>query len=433
LIPLSCSLAGEGGVRAFRTPKTKNYPWIAMNMNTDILAGKTIVLGVTGGIAAYKAAEVCSALVQAGAKVHTVMTEHATKFVGPVTFRALTGNAVIMGLWDEPEEYEIAHVSLPDKADLVLVVPATANIIGKVASGIADDMLSTMLTATKAPVVLAPAMNCKMWENPIVKANVSRLEGLGYVMVPPEAGRLACGTEGIGRLASPHRIIQTVIEVLERKHDFQGVSILITAGPTHEPIDPVRFIANRSSGKMGYALAKAAAERGAKVTLVSGPTSIPIPAGVEIVNVTTAAQMLDAVLSRLSDTRIVIGAAAVADFTPKSPASEKIKKSDAGLALELEKTADIMAEIGKKKNDRLLIGFAAETENLIENAQAKLESKNLDLIIANDVSDPSIGFGSDENRVAILSREGMTEIPRMSKQAVAHRILDAVKALSIGR
>ena len=394
----------------------------------EALSGKTIVLGVTGGIAAYKAAEICSALVKGGASVHVVMTEHATHFIGPVTFRALTGNQVIAGLWDEPCEYEIAHVSLPDRADLLLIAPATANILGKIASGIADDMLSTMVTATTAPVVLAPAMNCKMWGNPIVRANVERLESLGYVFVNPEVGRLACGGEGVGRLAATEKIVQTVIECLERKRDLDGVSILVTAGPTHEPIDPVRFIANRSSGKMGYAIARAAAERGAKVILVSGPTSLPEPPNVEVVRVQTAAEMFKAVLERLPDARVVIGAAAVADYTPKAPGRGKMKKSDAGLALELAPTKDIMAEVGRGKEGRVLVGFAAETENLVENARAKLDSKNLDFIVANDVSKPDIGFGADVNEVTIIDKSGgLEQLPRLPKIRIAHRVLDLVK------
>jgi phosphopantothenoylcysteine decarboxylase/phosphopantothenate--cysteine ligase len=401
----------------------------------EILANKTIILGITGGIAAYKAAEVCSTLVKGGADVHVVMTKHAAKFVGPATFRALTGNPVITGLFEEPKEREIAHVALPEKADVFLIAPATASILGKIASGIADDMLSTMVMATKAPVVVAPAMNCNMWENPIVASNVERLESLGYIFVYPEEGRLACGAEGIGRLADPEKIVQAVIACLERKHDLAGVSILVTAGPTEEPIDAVRAITNRSSGKMGYAIAQAAAERGARVCLVSGPISLPVPAGVEIVRVQTAAEMLEAVLDRLSEVQVVIGAAAVADFTPKAPETAKIKKSDAGLVLELMPTKDIMAEVGRRKDRRVVVGFAAETDNLVENARAKLLSKNMDFIVANDVSKPGIGFGADENEVTIISGDGtVEELPRLPKIVIGRRILDLVKeALAQGR
>ena len=394
----------------------------------SILAKKTIILGVTGGIAAYKAAEICSALVSGGATVHVVMTEHATRFVGPVTFRALTGNQVLTSLWDEPKEYEIAHVSLPDRAGLFLIAPATANIIGKIAGGVADDMLSTMVMATKAPVIIAPAMNCKMWENSVTQANVERLKSLGYIFVEPESGRLACGTEGMGRLASPKKILQAVYDCLERKHDLEGISVLVTAGPTQEPIDPVRFIANRSSGKMGYAIAKAAAERSAKVILVSGPTDLPTPAGVERVDVTTAAEMHDAVMKRLPKAQVIIGAAAPADYTPKLPAKQKIKKSEKALTVELEPTKDIIAEAGRVKGDRVVVAFAAETQNLIENAKKKIEKKNADLIVANDVSKPGIGFGSDVNEVTIIGKDGKAqELPRLAKIEVANKILDAVK------
>ena len=393
-------------------------------------AKKTIILGVTGGIAAYKAAEICSTLVKSGATVHVVMTESAAHFVGPATFRALTGTQVITSMWDEPSEYEIAHVSLPEKADLFLVAPATANIIGKVASGIADDMLSTMLMATTAPVIFAPAMNCKMWENPIVQANVERLKSLGYLFVDPGTGRLACGTEGVGRLAPVDDIIRAATDCLTPKRDLEGVSILVTAGPTQEPIDPVRFIANRSSGKMGYAIAQAAARRGAKVYLVSGPTDLPAPPWVEIIRVRTAAEMLEAVLGKLPEVKVVIGAAAVADYTPKNPGVGKMKKKEAELNLELVPTKDIIAEVGRIKGDRILVGFAAETDDLIENAVKKLESKNLDLIVANDVSKPGIGFGSDENEVTIIGKNDEQEtIPRQPKNAVADKILDRIQAI----
>jgi phosphopantothenoylcysteine decarboxylase/phosphopantothenate--cysteine ligase len=395
----------------------------------NTLDGKTILLGVTGGIAAYKAVEICSKLVRSGASVHVVMTEHATHFVGPVTFRAITGHQVLTGLWDEPREYEIAHVSLPDKADLVLIAPATANIIGKIANGIADDMLSTMVMASRAPIVLAPAMNYKMWENPVTQANIERLKRLGYIVVDPETGRLACGEEGTGRLASLEKIIEAVVACLSRKHDYEGVGVMVTAGPTQEAIDPVRYISNKSSGKMGYAIAQVAVERGARVILVSGPTSISPPAGVELVRVTTAAEMAQAVLQRLSEVKVVVGAAAVADYTPKLVAGEKIKKGKDELSLVLVPTVDIMAEVGKRKEDRILVIFAAETENLVENAQKKLEEKNADLVVANDVSKPGIGFGSDKNEVIIIGREYREQLPCLPKVEVANRVLDAVKTL----
>lgn len=397
-------------------------------MTTDVLSGKTVVFGVTGGIAAYKAAEVCSALVKGGASVHVIMTEHAMRFIGPVTFRTLTGNPVITGLFDEPREHEIAHVALADRADVMLIAPATANIIGKIASGIADDMLSTAVMAADCPVVLAPAMNYRMWENPMVRANVERLETLGYRFVNPEQGRLACGEEGVGRLASPEAIVQSVVDCLERLHDLEGVSVLVTAGPTQEPIDAVRYIANYSSGKMGYAIARAGAERGAAVCLISGPTSLPTPPGVELVRVQTAAQMLDAVLARIARAQVVIGAAAVADYTPKASADKKLKRTSKALSLELVPTKDIMAEVGRQKNRRVIVGFAAETESLVENARKKLASKNLDFIVANDVSQPGIGFGADVNEVTIIGKSGeVIELPRLSKLEIGHRLFDVLK------
>lgn len=396
----------------------------------DVLAGKTIILGVTGGIAAYKAAEVCSGLVKNGAAVHVIMTENATQFVGAATFRALTGRQVIIGMWEEPAEYEIAHVSLPEKADLLLIVPATANIIGKAACGIADDMLSTVITATTAPIVIAPAMNCKMWANPIVKSNVDRLRSLGYTIIEPEEGRLACGTEGSGRLADPDTILDAVVARLRRAQDLEGIRILVTAGPTQEAIDPVRFVANRSSGKMGYSIAQAAAERGAEAILISGPTVLPTPEGVELVRVRTAAEMFDAVMAHLPEARVVIGAAAPADYAPKSVEANKIKKSDFGLVIELEATKDIMAEVGRRKDGKVLVAFAAETENLLGNARKKLESKHADLVVANDVSKPGIGFDSDSNEVTLIRADGSSEtLPRLSKLDVAQRILDKVKEI----
>lgn len=403
-------------------------------MTTDTLSGKTIILGVTGGIAVYKSADLCSALVKRGADVHVIMTEHAQWFVGPGTFRALTGNQVITGLFDEPKTYEIQHVSLSERAAVMVIAPATANIIGKIASGIADDMLSTTVMAATCPVILAPAMNCRMWGNRIVQENVSKLGGLGYRFVGPETGRLACGEVGVGRLSPVDEIIAEVERAVARKKDLEGVSILVTAGPTQEPIDPVRFVANRSSGKMGYAIAEAAADRGADVTLVSGPTSLPAPAGVEVVPVRTAAEMLNSVMVHLPDAQVVIGAAAVADYTPKSPAESKIKKAAGEMTVELAPTADIVKEVGRQKGDRVLVAFAAETENVLENARKKLDTKNADFVVANDVSRSDIGFGADENEVAIIGRDGLAvELPKLPKGEVADRILDQVMAALMER
>lgn len=396
------------------------------------LSGKTIILGVTGGIAAYKSADICSRLVKGGAIVHVVMTENAAKFVGPATFRALTGQPVIIGLWDEPAEYEITHVSLPDKADAALIAPATANILGKAANGIADDMLSTTIMATTAPVIFAPAMNVKMWNNPIVQANVTKLQSLGYRFVMPASGRLACGTVGVGRMADPVTIVKMLEDVLAGRHDLNGMKIIVTAGPTVEPIDPVRFIANRSSGKMGYAIADAASKRGADVTLISGPVQIPPPLNVEFVQVQTVAEMCDAVLSRFDDADILIGAAAPADFTPAAPRPGKIKKTgNGGLSLKLVQTTDILAEAGKRKKTQVLVAFAAETENMMANAQEKMSRKGADFIIANDVSKPGIGFSSDDNEVSIISADGaVRHLPKMPKTKLADVILDIVASPS---
>ncbi|MHB9038260.1 MAG: bifunctional phosphopantothenoylcysteine decarboxylase/phosphopantothenate--cysteine ligase CoaBC [Armatimonadota bacterium] len=392
------------------------------------LEGKKIILGVTGGIAAYKAAYLASALVQRGADVHVVMTQHATQLVAPATFWSLTRNPVITDLFEQPAKPEIAHVSLPESADLLLIAPATANIIGKMANGLADDMLSTMALVVRCPVIIAPAMNVNMYTNPIVVANVDRLRQYEYTIMEPETGRLACGDEGIGRLVDPDKIIQRVEEVLiGGPRDYARVNLLVTAGPTQEPIDPVRFITNRSSGKMGYAIAEMAAKRGACVTLISGPTDLSAPEGVEMVHVTTVHEMHDAVITRLKNVHVMVSAAAPADFTPAQVREQKVKKSEKW-TLELDKANDILEEVGRTKGKIVLVGFAAETENIEEHAKGKLERKNLDLIVANDVSLGSDVFGSDTNQVTLYSRTGeKVQWPRMSKREVANAILDYVK------
>ncbi|MEN6357911.1 MAG: bifunctional phosphopantothenoylcysteine decarboxylase/phosphopantothenate--cysteine ligase CoaBC [Armatimonadota bacterium] len=392
------------------------------------LAGKKIILGVTGGIAAYKSAYLASALVQCGADVHVVMTEHAKNLIGAPTFWSLTKNPVLCGLFDEPDKPEIKHVSLTVGADLLLIAPATANIIGKMANGIADDMLSTMALAVRCPVIIAPAMNVNMYTNPIVVANIDRLRQYEYIVMEPEEGMLACGDEGIGRLVDPDKIVRRVEEVLTGgRRDYSMVNLMVTAGPTQEPIDPVRFITNRSSGKMGYAIAEMAAKRGANVTLVSGPTDLLVPDGVEMVSVTTVHEMHDAVVTRLQEINVMVSAAAPADFTPAQVHEQKVKKS-AKWTLELDKADDILEEVGHKKGRMILVGFAAETENIEEHARGKLERKNLDLIVANDVSPGSDVFGSDTNQVTLYSRTGdKVSWPRMSKREVANAILDYVK------
>lgn len=395
----------------------------------ESLAGKTVILGVTGSIAAYKAAEIASSLVKLGASVHTVMTSSACKLMSPATFRAITSNPVLVNLFDEPRSDEIVHIALPQRADLLLIAPATANIIGKLANGIADDMLSTMALVVRCPMLIAPAMNSRMYTNPVVIGNLDKLKNLGWQVIEPVEGRLACGDEGIGKLAEPQVIVDQALATLtDGKNDLQGVNILVTAGPTREPMDPVRFISNYSSGKMGYAIAEIAANRGGSVTLVSGPTDLPVPVGVELIRVQTAKEMLEAVMKITPTADIIVATAAVADYRPSEIAGQKIKKSDESLKLELSKTEDILKSIGEVKEKQILVGFAAETENLEENARKKLLTKNLDLIVANDVSDPEGVFGSDTNSVTLIPREGeICRWPRMSKREIAHGIFDYIR------
>jgi len=389
-----------------------------------MLKGRKIILGVTGGIAAYKAAELVRELVRAGAEVFVVMTRGAQAFITPLTFQTLSGNKVTTELFSLVEESEIGHISLADRADLLVIAPATANIIGKIAGGIADDMLTTIVMATKAPVLLAPAMNVHMWENPICQENIQKLRGRGFHFIDPEAGELACGYEGKGRLAEIPAIVEEIRSILAPK-DFSEETLLVTAGPTEEPIDPVRFLSNRSSGKMGFALARAARLRGARVILVSGPAPLSAPPGVNFIPVRTAAEMREAVLGNLPAVSMLVMAAAVSDYRPKGISSEKIKKSQADLTLPLELNPDILREAGLRKEKRLLIGFAAETGSLVANARKKLAEKNLDLIVANDVSLPGAGFAVDTNIVKLIDRSGkIEELPLMSKEDLADLVLD---------
>ncbi|HXZ36105.1 MAG TPA: bifunctional phosphopantothenoylcysteine decarboxylase/phosphopantothenate--cysteine ligase CoaBC [Thermodesulfobacteriota bacterium] len=394
-----------------------------------MLKGKKIVLGVTGGIAAYKAAELVRELVRSGAEVFVVMTRSAQEFITPLTLQTLSGNKVATELFSLLEESEIGHISLADRADILVIAPATANMIGKIAGGIADDMLSTVVMATQAPVLLAPAMNVHMWENSITQENIQKLRARGYHFIDPEAGELACGYEGKGRLAEIPAIVEEVQTLLSPK-DYSGETILVTAGPTEEPIDPVRFLSNRSSGKMGFAVSRAARRRGAQVTLVSGPTALTPPPHLRFIPVRTAAQMREAVLENLQAASIVVMAAAVSDFRPQGTREEKIKKSKANLNLLLELNPDILYEAGQKKGTRLLIGFAAETHDLLQNARQKLAEKNLDLIVANDVSLPGAGFAADTNIVKLIDRRGnIEELPLMGKEEVADLILDRLVKL----
>jgi len=392
-----------------------------------VLEGKNIVLGVTGSIAAYKAADLASKLVQAGAQVYVVMTPEATRFITPLTFRTLTGRPVLVDMFDPSSEMAVQHVALGQLADVVVVAPATAHIIAKIASGMADDMVSLTVLASRAPVILAPAMDAAMFESPATQENLRKLAERGFIQVGPGYGRLASGLEGRGRLEDVEKILGSIRWVLGRRGDLAGVKIVVTAGGTQEPVDPVRVLTNRSSGKMGYALAEAARDRGAEVTLISAPVSLPEPVGVEVVRVGTAQEMKETVSRAVSGARALIMAAAVADYRPKHVAAGKIKKGAAELLLELERTPDILGEV---RGDFLRIGFAAETENLEENALAKLREKDLDLIVANDVSSPDSGFGSETNRVTLIDRGGNIErLPLLPKLEVAHKVLDRVAAI----
>ncbi|BAF59974.1 MAG: bifunctional phosphopantothenoylcysteine decarboxylase/phosphopantothenate--cysteine ligase CoaBC [Pelotomaculum sp.] len=394
-----------------------------------MLAGKSITVGVTGGIAAFKAAQLVSNLKAGGASVQVIMTRSAREFVGQLTFQTLSGNRVRTELF-EAAQGGVQHIELATRPDLIVVAPATANIIGKVACGIADDLLSTVIMAATCPVLFCPAMNVNMYRNRVVRRNMDMLKELGYHFVEPETGRLACGAEGQGRLAELDDIMEKIITLLVPEKDLSGLTVIVTAGPTVEPIDPVRYLSNRSSGKMGYAMACAAARRGARVILISGPTSLKPPHGVELIRVETALQMYDAVMEHFPGADVVVKSAAVADYRPKAVSPQKIKKHGRDLTIELEKNPDILAELGRRKKHQILVGFAAETEELETNARQKLESKNLDLLVANDVTQPGAGFGSDTNIARLVYPGGRTvPLPKMDKLLLAHRILDEVQAL----
>jgi len=397
-----------------------------------VLTGKIVILGVTGSIAAYKAAEIVSKLKEKNAQVKVVMTEGATKFITPLTMQTVSQNRVSLEMFTEPKNWEVEHISLSEQGDIFLLAPATANLIGKLAAGIADDLLTSTIMATTAPVVIAPAMNVKMYENPITQGNIRKLEGLGYQFIEPSFGMLACGYQGKGRLAEVDTVVETVVNVLLRQKDLIGKKILITAGPTRESIDPIRFLSNRSTGKMGFSLAQAARERGAEVVLISGPTPLAPPQGINLVRIQTAREMRDAVFANLEGSHIIIKAAAVADFRPKIVSDQKVKKSNDSeiWTIELERNPDILYELGQNKGERVLVGFAAETQELLSNALKKIEKKNLDLIVANDVTQIGAGFGVDTNIVKIIHRNGQVEeLPQMDKLHVANEILDRAKAI----
>lgn len=393
-----------------------------------VLSGKKIVLGVTGSIAAYKAVMLLRDLMNQGAEVTVVMTEAACRFITPLTFETLSQRQVYADTFRLTNEFRIPHIKLAQEADLILIAPATANFIGKMAGGIADDLLSSILLATRAPVIVAPAMDEAMLEHPIVQQNMSTLKELGFIFVEPSTGALASGAVGRGRLAEEGEIVSKVSEVLAERGDFKGRTILITAGPTREYIDPVRFISNRSSGKMGYALTAAAKKRGAEVILVSGPSALSTPIGIRFIPVESAEEMRKAVIEYSQEADVIIMAAAVADYRPKHRASNKIDKGR-GMILELEETADIIQELGQKKGKKIIVGFAAETGDLVERARTKLVKKNLDLIVANDVTLEGAGFDRDTNIVKIIDRKGVIDLPKMGKYEVAERVLDRVKDL----
>ena len=390
------------------------------------IEGKRVLLGVSGGIAAYKAAEVLRGLKKLGAQVRVVMTENASRFVGPLTFQALSGLPVCKGLFDESDDASIRHIDWAQEADVVVIAPATANIVGKMANGIADDALSTFVMAATAPKIVCPAMNTHMYENRAVQRNLDVLESDGCYILEPGAGELACGTVGPGRLPDPGLIVDRIVSVLTPK-DLANKKVLVTAGPTREPLDPVRFVSNPSSGKMGYAIAAAAEHRGAEVVLVSGPTELPDPVNVNVMRVQTAEEMAFAVFSQAEDADVVIKSAAVSDYRPKKVSPHKVKKEEGDLAVEFERTRDILKTLGCEKKGQILVGFAAETRELGKYAAKKMSEKNLDLIVGNIVGQPGCGFGSDSNQVTIFHRNGKDEqLPSMKKDAVAHAILDRV-------
>ncbi len=388
-----------------------------------------LVLGVSGGIACYKAVELVRLLVKEGFLVQVIMTTGAMEFVTPLTFQTLSGNPVASDTFDLTQESEIGHIHLADSADLFVIAPATANVIGKIAAGIADDLLTTVLMATQAPVLIAPAMNIHMYENPILQENIRKLRRLGYHLLEPAEGYLACGYEGKGRLPEPEKILEEIRRLLKRK-DLVNEKLLITAGPNREPLDPIRYLSNRSSGKMGYALARAGLRRGAEVVLISGPTELEPPAGAHLISVTTAAEMRLAVLREFSKCTAVIMAAAVSDYRPVDFVDKKMKRSGGPIELRLEPNPDILKEIGVEKNGKMLVGFAAETEELIANAEKKLREKNLDIVVANNVTEEGAGFDVDTNIATIVDRSGaVRSLPLMSKDELAEQIFDHLLAL----
>ena len=395
-----------------------------------MLKGKTVVLGVTGSIAAYKIANLASMLSKLHADIHVLMTQNATNFINPITFETLTGNKCLIDTFDRNFQFNVEHVSLAKKADVVLIAPASANVIGKLANGIADDMLTTTVMACKCKKIISPAMNTNMFENPILQDNLKTLEHYGYEVIQPASGYLACGDTGAGKMPEPETLLSYILREIAKEKDLEGKKVLVTAGPTQEAIDPVRYITNHSSGKMGYALAKAAMLRGAEVTLVSGPCSITPPPFVKVVSVVTAKDMFDAVTSVSAQQDIIIKAAAVADYRPKQVSEDKVKKKDDQVSIELERTDDILKYLGQhKKNGQFLCGFSMETKDMIGNSRAKLEKKNLDMVAANNLKVKGAGFQGDTNVLTLITQDEEVSLPLMSKEDAALKILDKIISL----
>lgn len=393
-----------------------------------MLKGKTVVLGVTGSIAAYKIANLTSMLTKLHCDVHVIMTKNATNIINPITFETLTAHKCLVDTFDRNFNYNIEHVALGEKADVVLVAPASANVIGKMAAGIADDMLTTTILACKCKKIVAPAMNTNMYENPVVQANLKKLKEFGMEVIEPASGMLACRVEGKGKLPSEEVLLEYILREIQFEKDMTGKKVLVTAGATQEAIDPVRYITNHSTGKMGYALAKIAMRRGADVTLITAPTNLPAPLFADVVPVVSAQEMFDAVKERAPQMDIIIKAAAVADYTPVSVSDEKIKKKDGDLSLPMRRTTDILAYLGEhRRPGQFICGFSMETENLVENSKKKLQKKNADLIVANNLRDEGAGFGTDTNVVTLVMEEGIVELPCMSKEEVAEAVLDAIQ------
>ncbi len=391
-----------------------------------MLQGKTVLLGVTGGIAAYKAAALASALVKQHCQVEVVMTEHATKFITPLTFEQLTGRRTMVDTFDRNFSHQVEHIALAQRTDLVLIAPATANVCAKLAHGLADDMLTTTVLACKCPKLIAPAMNTNMYENPVTQDNLDILRRYGWEVIAPASGRLACGAVGAGKMPEPEDLLQHVLRHLACPHDLEGKRVLVTAGPTQEALDPVRYLTNHSTGKMGYAIARMAMLRGAQVTLVSGPTAIAPPPFVEVVPVVSAQDMFEAVSARSQDADMIFKAAAVADYTPIGYSDDKVKKKDGDLSIPLQRTTDILQYLGAhRRPGQVICGFSMETRDMLENSRAKLEKKNVDMICANNLKVAGAGFGTDTNVITLITREGVEELPLLSKEEAASRILDA--------